>query len=145
MEVTHLDSVKTSPFSAILIGGTGATGKLVVKELLGLPNMQRLVLLLRKQAKYDDPRVVVVDVNFDKLGFEFEAKKELIGKADVMLSFLGTTKSAAGGADNYRRIEVEYPINFARMARSQCGVRHAILMSSDGAKARCFAQYFAFS
>jgi hypothetical protein len=80
MEVTHLDTVKASPFSAILVGGTGASGKFVVKELLTLPNLQRLVLLLRKPQKYDDPRVVVVEVNFDKLPFEFETKKDVIGK-----------------------------------------------------------------
>ncbi len=136
-----MEGLKASPFSAILIGGTGATGKLVVAELLKLENLQRLVLLLRKAAKYDDPRVVPLEVNFDKLGFEFEAKKDVIGKCDVMLSFLGTTKSQAGGADNYRKIEVDYPKDFGRMARSQCGVKHAILMSSDGAKAGSMVTY----
>ncbi len=126
MQATHFDNgpLRTVPFRCIMIGATGATGKLVVEKLLKLENLEKLTLLVRKSGKaYEDKRIQVLEVNFDKLGFEFEQKKELLGQFDVMISCLGTTKGAAGSAEAYRKIEVDYPRDFARMARVQCGVK----------------------
>jgi N-acetyl-gamma-glutamylphosphate reductase len=109
MEATHFDNgpLRSVPFRVIMIGATGATGKLVVEQLLKLSNLECLTLLVRKSGKsYDDKRVQVLEVNFDKLGFEFEQKKEKIGMQHIMISCLGTTKGAAGSSENYRKIEV---------------------------------------
>ena len=111
------DPNRDRPFSVIMIGGTGVTGALTVKELLTLPNLKRLVLLVRKAGKPEDPRIEHVEVNFDKLGFEFKQREAALGHFDIMISTLGTTKSQAGSRDNYRKVEVEYPRDFARMCR----------------------------
>lgn len=135
------DAKEAPPFTVLCIGATGATGRDVVKELLEMPNLERLTLLVRKVNKEVIPesdKIKQVEVDFSKLAMEFESKK--IDKHDFIMSFLGTTKSAAGGATKYREIEVDYPNNFARMAKS-LGCHHAVLMSSDGANAGSMLTY----
>lgn len=126
-----------------MIGATGATGREVVRELLLLPNLSHMTLLVRKVNTTVIPthdKIRQIEVNFDKLGFEFEEKK--IGQHTFVASFLGTTKAAAGSSENYRKIEVDYPRDFARCARNVL-CEHAILMSSDGANPSSMIGYLA--
>ena len=130
-------------FSVLIAGATGATGREVVRELLSMPNLDFMTLLVRK-VNHDvipqSDKVKQVQVDFEKLGLEFEAKE--IGTHTFVMSFLGTTKSAAGSSEAYRRVEVDYPRDFARLAKlKEC--KHAVLMSSDGAKAGSMISYLA--
>jgi hypothetical protein len=103
--------------------------------------MTHLTLLVRKvntSVIPQDEKIKQIEINFDKLAFEFESKK--IEQHDYIISCLGTTKSQAGGKENYRRVEVEYPNNFARMCKN-LGSKYAVLMSSEGANAGSMMSY----
>lgn len=121
----------------------GAVGSQVVEQLLQLESVEKITLLLRKPTdKFKHAKVAQVIVNFDKLGFEFEEKKDLLRDHSVIISCLGTTKSASANATEYRRVEVEYPRDFARLAKA-IGAKHALLISSDGANPGSMVTYLA--
>ena len=105
------------PFSVLLIGATGATGREVVKTLLELPALEKMTLLGRRvdtEVIPQDDRVHQVVVNFDKLGFEFQEKK--IPGHTFCMSFLGTTKSAAGSTEAYHKVKKEQRFRLSGLA-----------------------------
>ncbi len=64
----------------------------------------------------------------------------MFAQHNAAISCLGTTKDVAGTAEAYRRIEVDYPNKFADLAKA-AGVRHAVLLSSQGANATSWFTY----
>lgn len=130
--------------SVIMIGASGAVGKSTVASLLELSGLERLTLLGRKN--YDifprDPRLKQIVVDFGDMDKAFESnKKEMYGH-EVIISSLGTTRALAGDRATYRKIEVDYPTTFARLAKAG-GAKHAVLVSSRGAKRSSCFKYLA--
>ena len=61
-------------------------------------------------------------------------------KVDVVFSALGTTIAKAGSQAAFRRVDLEYPLAIAKLARAQ-GARHFLFVSALGADARSFFFY----
>lgn len=97
---------------AVVIGGSGATGKCLVEELLANSAVSEVTALLRKKVFPDHPGLRQVIVDFDRLE---EYRQEITG--DVAFSCLGTTLKAAGSKDAQWKIDYDYQLKFAELAK----------------------------
>ncbi|MTK54287.1 NAD(P)H-binding protein [Paludibacter sp.] len=115
---------------AIVIGGSGATGKYLVRRLLADERFEEIVLLLRKPSAETHPKLKQVIVDFDKL---HEYAEQING--DVAFSCLGTTLKDAGSKEAQWKVDYDYQYNFAKIAR-QNGITTFVLMSAQNADAK---------
>ncbi|WP_421214141.1 NAD(P)H-binding protein [Aeromonas jandaei] len=116
--------------SRILIAGaSGLIGRELIKQL---PAEHELTLLCRKPGKEAHHWL---PVDFDDL-----ASVTLPRPVDIAFCALGTTRKDAGSAEAFRRVDLDYVIAFAELARRH-GCQRLIVISSMGASARSPALY----
>lgn len=116
--------------SRILIAGaSGLIGRELIKQL---PAEHELTLLCRKPGKEAHHWLLV---DFDDL-----ANVTLPRPVDIAFCALGTTRKEAGSAEAFRRVDLDYVIAFAELARRH-GCQRLIVVSSMGASARSPALY----
>jgi len=116
--------------SALLLGASGLVGGLCLQALLGEQSYKRVVLLTRRELPLDShPRLEQKIVNFDGLD-----PADFSGIDDVFCA-LGTTIRKAGSQEAFRRVDLEYPLAAAQLAR-EAGARRFVLCSSVGANAK---------
>jgi hypothetical protein len=92
-----------------------------------------------------DVTSICLVVDFDLEKFTVENCKSYFEEKDVFFCALGTTRSAASQqpgntAENFRRIDLHLVTRCAEIAKS-AGVRHASLVSSQGAKTNSWFLY----
>src|SRR5690554_4671326 len=112
---------------AIVIGASGATGKELVQQLRRDPRISQVVALLRRPFFSDDPKLRQEFIDFDRL----HSYQELI-RGDVLFSCLGTTLRDAGSKKNQWKVDHDYQLTAAALAKSN-GVPSFVLLSSAGA------------
>ncbi|WP_421247269.1 NAD(P)H-binding protein [Aeromonas jandaei] len=116
--------------SRILIAGaSGLIGRELIKQL---PAEHELTLLCRKPGKEAHHWL---PVDFDDL-----ASVTLPRPVDIAFCALGTTRKDAGSAEAFRRVDLDYVIAFAELARRH-GCQRLVVVSSMGASARSPALY----
>ncbi len=114
---------------AIVIGATGATGKELVDALLSDSAYTQVIALVRRPHFSEHPKLAEQIVDFDNLA---HYDPEFV--PDVAFSCIGTTLKAAGSKDAQWKIDVDYPLAFARRMK-QLGTHRFVLLSATGAKA----------
>ena len=116
--------------SRILIAGaSGLIGRELIKQL---PAEHELTLLCRKPGKEAHHWL---PVDFDDL-----ASVTLPRPVDIAFCALGTTRKDAGSAKAFRRVDLDYVIAFAELARRH-GCQRLVVVSSMGASASSPALY----
>lgn len=120
---------------AIVIGGTGATGRELVKQLLDDPKFDEIVALVRRPFFGGHIKLKEVIVDFDTL----EQHQELV-QGDVAFSCLGTTLKDAGGKAEQWRVDHDYQLKFAAIAKEN-GIRSFVLLSAAGADSKSMIFY----
>ncbi|RQM71753.1 NAD-dependent epimerase/dehydratase family protein [Aeromonas jandaei] len=116
--------------SRILIAGaSGLIGRELIKQL---PAEHELTLLCRRPGKEAHHWL---PVDFDDL-----ACVTLPRAVDIAFCALGTTRKDAGSAEAFRRVDLDYVIAFAELARRH-GCQRLIVVSSMGASASSPALY----
>eukprot|EP01112_Ceratiomyxa_fruticulosa_P007065 TRINITY_DN1820_c0_g1_i1.p1 TRINITY_DN1820_c0_g1~~TRINITY_DN1820_c0_g1_i1.p1 ORF type:complete len:265 (+),score=49.33 TRINITY_DN1820_c0_g1_i1:192-986(+) len=116
---------------ALVIGGTGAIGKEVVKELTVSPRFNKVTVVLRRDAPElpDDPKLEKVVLNMDRMEDELKINK---GDYDVSFCCLGTTKKDAGSAEEFKKVDLGYVSRFGRISKD-AEIPSFHLVSSQGA------------
>lgn len=112
---------------AVVIGGSGATGSELVKQLLEDPRFEEVVVLVRRPYFGKHEKLIQVVVDFEKL----ERYEDQI-QGDVAFSCLGTTLKSAGSKDVQWRVDHDYQLVFASIARAN-GIESFVLLSAVGA------------
>ncbi|AQY21566.1 NAD(P)H-binding protein [Riemerella anatipestifer] len=112
---------------AVVIGGTGATGKALLHTLSNDLSYQSVVALSRREGALSLPKVEVCKVDFNHL-----EQSSAIISVDVAFSCLGTTLKDAGSQDAQWRVDYDYQYTFAKIAKEN-GVSTLVLISSMGA------------
>ena len=114
---------------AILAGATGLVGGECLRQLLASPRYERVVVVTRRALdpalEHDKLRVVVTE--FERLG---DVRSRLRG--DHVFCALGTTIRKAGSKAGFRKVDFEYVLRFAQLARMN-GARHFSIVSALGA------------
>lgn len=113
---------------AVVIGGSGATGRYLVEELLASNQYREVVLFLRRVSFKEHPKLKQVVIDFNKIN-------ELEMNADVAFSCLGTTLKAAGSKEAQWKIDYDYQFNFAQRAKEN-GVSNFVLVSAINANSK---------
>jgi len=114
---------------AVIIGGTGASGKEVVKRLLDDERFQEVTVLVRRPYFGQNPKLKEVIINFEDLA----SYGDLI-RGEVAFSCLGTTLKDAGSKEAQWRVDHDYQLAFAALAREN-GIGAFVLLSAHGANA----------
>ena len=111
----------------MLLGATGLTGGWVLQGLLAREEVSQVVALVRHKLPTLSDKLVQHEVDFDKLDNHAE-----LFDVDIIICCLGTTIKKAGSKDQFRKVDLGYPLKAGELGRAQ-GVGAYILMSAIGA------------
>ena len=122
--------------AVLLVGATGLVGRECLRLLLSDHAVARIEVVARRALSPDvrSPKLSTHIIDFDHLN-EYD---ELF-TVDAIICALGTTIRQAGSRTRLRTIDLEYPLDFARLGRRR-GCSHFLVVSSLGAnpKSRIF-------
>lgn len=113
--------------TALLLGATGLVGTELLHILLKAPQYAKVIILTRKRMKMESPKLEQIIVDFDQLS----NYKEYFHVNDVYCC-LGTTIKKAGAKDAFRKVDYEYPVTAARLAK-ECQVEKFLIITAMGA------------
>ena len=125
-------------FKAIIIGGTGATGKQLLNQLLQNQNCELVTSIGRKPVLDGAKKDKLVDIVVESLADLSSTEKSWEGN-DVFFNCIGTTRQRAGGAKEFIHIEAGISNEAAKMA-SNAKIHHASLVSAKGANHKTWAK-----
>ena len=125
-------------FKAIIIGGTGATGKQLLNQLMQNQNCELVTSIGRKPVLDGAKNVKLVDIVVESLANLSATEKSWEGN-DVFFNCIGTTRQRAGGAKEFIHIEAGISNEAAKMA-SNAKIHHASLVSAKGANHTTWAK-----
>lgn len=107
---------------AIILGASGLTGGLVLKELLKDDRYEEIILVLRKEMNLEHPKVRQMVVDLHKLDLSNLS-------ADELYCCIGTTRKKTPDKEQYHLIDYGIPVNAASQARS-AGIRTMAIVST---------------
>ncbi|NLP50673.1 oxidoreductase [Bacillus sp. RO1] len=113
--------------SALLIGATGLVGTYVQKEILQNSDYGNLTTFVRNKTTETHPKLNELKIDFDKMS---DYKEHF--KVDDLYVCLGTTKKKAGTQENFRKVDFDYVVEAARLAKEN-GVTKIAVVSAIGA------------
>ncbi|HKL71467.1 MAG TPA: NAD(P)H-binding protein [Marinilabiliaceae bacterium] len=111
---------------AVIAGSTGLIGGHLLQQLLNNPLYDKIYVPGRKAPKLTDSKIVFELCNFSE--FKNLPKN---GSIDLFCS-LGTTIKKAGSQDQFREVDFDAVVNFARWGAS-ISCNHFVVVSSIGA------------
>jgi uncharacterized protein YbjT (DUF2867 family) len=113
--------------TALLIGATGLVGNELLHRLLESEQYRKVVTLTRKQLGVVNEKLEQHVINFNDLD-----KYEDLFSVDVVFCTLGTTMKKAKSKDNFVKVDFDYPVNAAKIAKRQ-GVSQFFIVTAMGA------------
>ena len=123
----------TTPKCALILGGTGESGKRVLDELRASDLISKIIMLNRREIELPEgngkEKVQQKLVDFDKL----DENKEAFNEAEIAFCCLGTTRGKAG-KEGFIKVDYDYVVNSAKILKEigTCNDYH--LISSWGKK-----------
>ncbi|TGM05514.1 nucleoside-diphosphate sugar epimerase [Leptospira jelokensis] len=102
----------------LLLGGTGLVGKQVLLSLLFYPQIKKVIVWARNFETSSKPNlpIEVVKASWD----DFQSGKVSVPEGiDAVFCCLGTTIGKAGGPDQFREIDFDYPLLAARQTKEK--------------------------
>lgn len=120
--------------SAIVVGGTGLVGSNLVKLLCNSEEYISVTVIARRKLEFDHPKLAVKIRSFNEL------EEKDIDFAHEMFCCLGTTRKKAGSKAEFEKVDVEYPLQVASLAK-KCGIMHFIIISAMGANEKSKVYY----
>ncbi|XP_053384952.1 oxidoreductase HTATIP2-like [Mercenaria mercenaria] len=125
--------------TAVVLGHTGETGRVLVKQLAQEKLFKKVTLIGRREIALDRN---VVGPEFEQKVIDFEKlddyTEEFKGH-DVGFWCLGTTRGKVG-VEGFKRVDYDYVLKTAELAKSG-GMQHMQFMSTYGANANSSALY----
>lgn len=113
--------------TALLIGSTGLIGKQLLLNLLESSHYEKVIIFVRKKLELSHIKLEQIIVDFEKI----EEIKNLI-KGDDFFCTIGTTIKTAGSKEAFKKVDFEYPKQFAQFAQEN-KVSQFLVISSLGA------------
>lgn len=110
----------------LLVGATGLVGRHTLDLALADPRVASVVAPVRS-ALPAHPKLSSPRVDFDRLD-----QSASWWRADAVICTLGTTMRTAGSPAAFRRVDYDFPLAVARLAR-MCGTSTYVLNSAIGA------------
>lgn len=120
--------------SAIVVGATGLVGANLVKQLCEREEYISVLTLNRNPLNIKHEKLVQKMISFDDL---VEGDLEY---ADEVFCCLGTTRKKAGSREQFEKVDFEYPLRVAAIAKNK-GIEHFLVISAMGASEHSAAYY----
>jgi uncharacterized protein YbjT (DUF2867 family) len=120
----------TDPKIVLLAGASGLVGQHALDALLDAPDIGRVFAITRRPLGREHPRLANRTVRFDTLEAQLKGLT-----CHLAVCCLGTTMRQAGSEEEFRRVDVDYVLAFARTAKTAQAQRF-IVVSSAGADAQ---------
>jgi uncharacterized protein YbjT (DUF2867 family) len=115
---------------AIIAGASGLIGSKLLNILLQQAAYDEILILVRKELPIADKKLVQLVIDFEKLD---EYSGAIAGHA--VFCCLGSTKKKTPDLTEYRKIDHDYPVKLAQLAK-QNGVEQYHLVSAIGANSK---------
>jgi uncharacterized protein YbjT (DUF2867 family) len=115
--------------TALIIGSTGLIGSQLLELLLESKNYSTVITFVKRDSGIQHPKLKQYIIDFDK---PEDYQNFVIG--DDFFCTIGTTIKKAGSQDAFRKVDFEYPKEFATIAL-QNKVKQYLIISSLGADA----------
>lgn len=116
--------------SALLFGASGLVGSELLKLLLNGLEYERVIVFVRTSLGLKSPKLKEIVTDFDDL-----AQYKEYFKVNDVFCCLGTTIKKAGSQEAFKKVDVEYPLEIARLAK-EMGAEKFLVISSMGADPR---------
>jgi oxidoreductase len=131
--------------NAFVLGGTGMVGKQLVKQLISSPKYGKITLLTRRSLNKTEleffsnsPKLNVEVVDFNNLS----ESKAVLNNQNVGFCCLGTTRAAAGSAQEFINIDHDIPLKVAQLFKEASGPgKRFSLLTSAGSDASSWFLY----
>ena len=120
---------------ALIAGATGLVGGYVLRHLLAHPSYSRVAILVRRESPIRDPKLTQRIVDFAHLDAGVPGVAP-----DEVFCCLGTTIRIAGSEEAFRRVDYDYPLALARLAKA-VGANKFLMVSALGADAKSAVFY----
>ena len=111
--------------TSLVVGSTGLIGKKLIFELA--KKNSEVIAITRRSISNLPENVDLLDINFDDF-----LKNESLPSCDHIYMCLGTTIKKAGSQSEFKKVDFDYCVSFARKAR-EAGATKISLVSSVGA------------
>ena len=121
--------------TALIAGSTGLVGNELLRILLAEKQYATVYAIVRRPLAVKHPKLIEIVCDFDRL----EAVKAYFAVDDVFCC-LGTTIKKAKTKEAMYRVDVEYPVALAQLAKEQ-GACHFLLVSAVNANVGSFIWY----
>lgn len=116
--------------SAILFGTSGFIGGYLLEELLADPQYEQITIVVRRELPVTHPKLKVLLGGISELTM---MKDQLV--ADEVFIALGTTRKHTPDIQEYYKVDHDYPVQAARIAR-QNGAKTVCVVTAVGADSR---------
>lgn len=110
---------------AIVVGATGFTGQFLVKQLCESEEYAAVSVIVRRDFSYKHAKLDIQVKDFDKLG------ENDLDIADDLFCCLGTTMKKAKSKKNFEKVDLEYPLRIASLAKKR-GIPNFHVISAVG-------------
>ncbi|MBA3899968.1 MAG: oxidoreductase [Bacteroidetes bacterium] len=121
--------------TALIAGASGLTGSHCLDFLLNNDAYDKVISIGRNELKANHPKLEQIITDFSDL------KEILPGlKADDVFCCLGTTIKKAGSKEAFKKVDYEYPLLIAKLAKAN-GAKGFHFVSAIGASADSFFFY----
>ena len=120
--------------SALVVGATGLVGSMLVRLLCESEEYAAVNVISRRPLLYNHPKLDVKLREFDQIA---ESDIEF---AHEVFCCLGTTIKKAGTREQFEKVDFEYPLTIAALAKNR-GIGHFIVISAMGANEKSLAYY----
>ncbi len=95
---------------AIIVGSSGLIGSQLVELISNISSFNGVLLLVRHTIEINHPKIKQLVVDFDDL-----AKHAAEIKGDIIFSCIGTTKNKTPDVATYRKVDLIYPLEIAKI------------------------------
>ena len=128
-EEETVETPKNNSLTVLVAGATGLVGREIVRRLKADEHFGEIRALLRRPLP---PELASSRIRECVCNFKNLADHSDWFQVDQVFCALGTTIKQAGSQEAFRRVDFEYPLTIARLARER-GARHFLLVSAMGA------------
>ena len=115
---------------AAIFGATGLVGKELLNQLLDSEDYAKVMVFNRRTQNYANQKIeehIITGVNFDSI--------ESLLIADDLYCCIGTTIKKAGSQEAFTKVDLDIPVNLARIAEKN-KINKFLIVSSIGANAK---------
>ena len=123
------------PRTALIAGASGAVGRHLLSMLLSDASYSEVHAITRRPMAHNEAKLQVHEVDFERLG-----DQAALFTVDDVFCCLGSTIKQAGSKAAFERVDHDYVVDIARLAKAG-GAARFLMVSAIGANPKAMAFY----